>query len=1232
MHMQLHMHKDGMRHKIAVLCFVSIVVLNVLSTLSPFVEFTQAGTPRTLYVGPGELYTRIQDAINNASDGYRIFVYNGTYVGSIIIDKKIDLFGEGRNITIINGNGAKNVITVTANNVNISHFTIKSSSTTQESSILLIKGNNSIITDNVISNGYHGIYLNKSRGNFIYDNIIQNNARNGIYLNQSSTNQNISFNTINNNYNGIFLYNYSSNNKIYNNVIQNNNLHGIFIDRYCDNTIIRNNNCSQNKKHGLYINDYSNHSTIISNTMVLNSNSGIVLENSSFSLNIDFNRISRNANYGVMIVGSFNFLQNNTITSNKDGVFLTADNNNTITNNIIQDNSAEGIRLYNSTDDIIQGNNIQNNKQYGVYLDFFTQRNCIYNNYFYANGKSALDKSSNRNQWNITKTKFSCVNKAGGLYTCGNYWDDFDELSEGANDIDSDGLADTPYTIFNQNKDYGPILDNAAPTIIRTNALPNPQTLGGYTNISVDVTDNLHVKGVYLVIRNPNQQTTNISITQNKTGNTYFCRKQFSPVGEYSYYIAANDARNWKKSSTFTFSIREGTPPTVVDNSPKTGTPSGIFLVNATVTDDQDSASDLQVFFIWTHGTKSGNNTLVNYYKNYFVMPSSHYIILDKTTTPLTYYFYARDHWGNAVTTAQKTVSVIDAQPPSIQLQQYGKSFDEIPGSYTYSAIVTDNVAVANVVINYWYSGYGNREVPMDHIGDNYYKKVIIPDRSPERIFCFISADDIHGNINTTKNPYPRHGGPYYGFVSHPVIFNGTGSFDLDGTITNYSWTFGDGTKGFGATPQHTYNTNSNYTVTLTVTDNEQRTSTTTTYVRIYNYSKILTSNRTKVFISDTFNISLLQNFYAYDSNGDDLVDTFFDPNRILKPVHEGYINLSSNICFLLSLDDASIPEFFWNATTDEILLINHTIGSINDIVINEEEETAVLIISIQKSKWMFIEINDEYPYADIAITANGRTISSEVIWRKHGKIFFLDDPEMTYQIVYTGIYPPLTEPLFSPGDGGIINEDSPTIQITFSAPVTIIYAAFGSTNIKAQMITTDNVVFTYTPPGYLEDGTYIFELDAQAIQGRGYISAEATYFYFAYTTPPQQSFFEKYWLYIFIGTCVALLGIILVYFRIKQVTLDDFIYIKNKKILPFIKTLIIGPVSVQINEPNISKAEFFVDGQLKETLTAPPYLWKWDEKSIMKHTIETKIYDEQGNSSSTGEMTFYIFNPSFFK
>ncbi len=53
------------------------------------------------------------------------------------------------------------------------------------------------------------------------------------------------------------------------------------------------------------------------------------------------------------------------------------------------------------------------------------------------------------------------------------------------------------------------------------------------------------------------------------------------------------------------------------------------------------------------------------------------------------------------------------------------------------------------------------------------------------------------------------------------VSFDGSGSFDSDGSIVSYAWIFGDTGTGTGVSPSHTYAASGTYTVRLTVTDND---------------------------------------------------------------------------------------------------------------------------------------------------------------------------------------------------------------------------------------------------------------------------------------------------------------------------------------------------------------------------------------------------------------------------
>jgi serine protease len=65
------------------------------------------------------------------------------------------------------------------------------------------------------------------------------------------------------------------------------------------------------------------------------------------------------------------------------------------------------------------------------------------------------------------------------------------------------------------------------------------------------------------------------------------------------------------------------------------------------------------------------------------------------------------------------------------------------------------------------------------------------------------------------------------------VIFDGSGSYDIDDGIATYAWDFGDKITYSDITATHTYSTVGIYTVTLTVTDNEGITAADTAIVNV---------------------------------------------------------------------------------------------------------------------------------------------------------------------------------------------------------------------------------------------------------------------------------------------------------------------------------------------------------------------------------------------------------------
>ena len=1236
------MQMGGMREKNLVILLTVLLTLSCFNFLH-YVETSSAVEPNFFVDNdydsgtPGWLedhFNRIQDAIDSASENDIILVFPGTYNENIVINKtSLNVFGEDKLITKIDGGGSGNVVTITNASVDLSEFTLQNSGSNSNDAVIYINASSCTIVDNVITDGKYGVLINNSNSQIIYLNTISLNSDDGIKLNNSDSNS-ITYNTIvSNDDDGIFLYSSSSNTISDNSNIKQNGGNGIYLNDSCTSNTISNNNFSSNTKNGIYLQDHCNNNPILNNEVYDNGGSGIKLENSSLNLGIVNNIVKSNTNYGVMIVGSTNKLDSNSISLNgKHGIFLFGDDTNTIEDNSIFDNTLDGIRMHNSTDNSVYRNEIYGNSDYGIYLNYYTINNQINDNYFHNNTDgNAKDISLSKNTWYITKTLGP--NIVGGSYISGNYWDDYDQVSEGAIEGSVvDGIANSAYTIFGSNIDSGPLLDVTAPTIGTPSVSPVSQTLGSATSIMATITDNTRVAYAFVNVAHPNGAIGNYSIYQNKSGDSYSFSGNFLSIGEYSFYIAAKDPRNWEESDTYYFNLTEGTPPSITDNSPSSGSPSVSFTFNATITDDQDSASDLEAYVIWSHGSNGENSSLINTGSDYFAKT----VTLDSSLGSLTYYFYAKDHWGNTVSGDSTTVTITDTAAPTITIKRYGSSFDDLPDSYTFAAEVTDDCAVSNVYIEYWYGDTEKMTADMTldtSMGSNYYKKVIIPQGSPDKVYCVIYANDTSDNLQDTKRPTAKDGGPYLGVISEEVAFDASDSFDLDGNITVYTWDFGDGTTGDGSSIMHTYYSDDNYTISLTITDNDGNTNTNETYCLVIETTKIEASDETISGVSSSYNLTLTTNFYCYDTDGDKLVDKFIDPNDILTTTHTGIVNLSGNISFLLSINGGDIPEFFWNTVSDEAVSISHNIGIVNDIILDEENEQATLSVIVEKANWIYIEIDDSYPDAALTVKTGERTISLDLIWRKNDKIYVLDDPETEYQFIFDDIYPSLQPPTFHPGDGGIIDEDSTTITITYNVPVTITYASFDSFLIGESFITTDNIVFQYTPLSYLENGTYVLEIDAQPMHGSGYDSSSATYFYFSYGSPPQQSFLEKNWLLLLLGSTFGGMAAILIFFRIKRVTIDDFLYIKNKKIIPFIKTIVFGPLSVAIEDPNISKAEFFVDGALKDTLTTAPFVWKWNEKAFMKHTLETKIYDQEGNATSSGEMTFFIFhNPLKFR
>jgi len=154
------------------------------------------------------------------------------------------------------------------------------------------------------------------------------------------------------------------------------------------------------------------------------------------------------------------------------GISLVNSDSNTIKNTQIEDNNV-GIKLTSSSSNSINNNEIQNNNADGVFLDFSSNTNSIYQNYFTNNNLyNARDLGSN--SWSYSSK--------------GNSWDDYNDY-----DSNGDGTGDNPYIIDGDSQDDYPqgvfLTLNEKPVASIESITPNPaapgqniQFFGGWTD------------------------------------------------------------------------------------------------------------------------------------------------------------------------------------------------------------------------------------------------------------------------------------------------------------------------------------------------------------------------------------------------------------------------------------------------------------------------------------------------------------------------------------------------------------------------------------------------------------------------------------------------------------------------------------------------------------------------------------------------------------------------------
>jgi len=273
---------------------IGIILLFVGTCIIPAIaQDTKKSLPSSrgnwLYVGgsgPGN-FTKIQDAIDNASQLDTIFVYHGIYYEHISsYTYLLTIIGENKNNTVIDGqNKTTDVVSFMRGDSSFSGF--------------------SIIHNGMGTNDF-GIHISQ-------DNVIENNII----------------------YGGIFID--GDLNRVRNNIIKKSNHHGIFMDFASSFNNISENIIEENNGAGIWVDGRINE--IVRNYIYNNTQEGIRMTDNSNFVKINYNVIKNNLGYGIYSQGNGDIIKMNSIENNDAGLYLDFSHFNIISQNNFIKNS-----------------------------------------------------------------------------------------------------------------------------------------------------------------------------------------------------------------------------------------------------------------------------------------------------------------------------------------------------------------------------------------------------------------------------------------------------------------------------------------------------------------------------------------------------------------------------------------------------------------------------------------------------------------------------------------------------------------------------------------------------------------------------------------------------------------------------------------------------------------------------------------------------------------------------
>lgn len=358
-------------------------------------------------------FRSLAGAVREAAAGMRILVLPGIYHEGVVIDKPLEIIGEGRdpgsvnlrvrgsdavvfattlgriaNLTIhqVAGEGDYVAVDIAQGRLDLEDCDILSASL---SGVLIRGGADPRLRRNVIHGSKnHGVVVMEGSFGTFEDNHIRDNTMAGVVIREGSDPVFRGNEITHNKHHGVYVIE-ASVGTLEDNEIHTNSFPGVAILQGSE-TTVRRNRIHSGRQHGIYISEHA-FGTIAGNDIYGNTYPGLVILQESDPEVMD-NLIHHNRDYGVWVdEGGLGRLEGNRITENRNsGVYVVEGGNPRLLRNTVSHNREQGISIIDQGRGHFRENKITANRGGGIQVSADSTPE-LSDNQVYDNGEFEIE-------------------------------------------------------------------------------------------------------------------------------------------------------------------------------------------------------------------------------------------------------------------------------------------------------------------------------------------------------------------------------------------------------------------------------------------------------------------------------------------------------------------------------------------------------------------------------------------------------------------------------------------------------------------------------------------------------------------------------------------------------------------------------------------------------------------------------------------------------------------------